>query len=197
MKKLLLATLLAGTSTLAVANPSNLYVQGDVLASKLELKEDGFKEKDNLTGVRVAVGTDTGAVRYVADYTHFGKSKYSESYPNGDYARGDLKVHSLGASAIYDFQTVSGFAPYAGARLGVNHLRFNWQDRDTTSNNQVVTDSGSMKKTKVGLGAVAGVQYHINPNIAVDGGVEYNHLGKIDGLKVNQYGAKVGVRYNF
>lgn len=196
MKKLLLATLLAGASTLAVANPSNLYVQGDVLASKLELKDDGLKEKDNLTGVRVAVGTDTGAVRYVADYTYFGKLKHSESYPNGDYARGNIKTQSLGASAIYDFQTVSGFAPYAGARLGVNHLKATWSDRDTIGN-QVVTDSGSMKKTKVGLGAVAGVQYHINPNIAVDGGVEYNHLGKIDGLKVNQYGAKVGVRYNF
>lgn len=196
MKKLLLATLLAGASTLAVANPSNLYVQGDVLASKLELKEDGFKEKDNLTGVRVAVGTDAGAVRYVADYTYFGKVKYSESYPNGDYTRGNIKVQSLGASAIYDFQTVSGFAPYVGARLGVNHLKFNWQYKDTIGN-RVDTEVGSEKKTKVGLGAVAGVQYHVNPNIAVDGGVEYNHLGKIDGLKVNQYGAKVGVRYNF
>lgn len=196
MKKLLLATLLAGASTLAVANHSNLYVQGDVLASKLELKEDGFKEKDNLTGVRVAVGTDAGAVRYVADYTHFGKVKYSESYPNGDYTRGNIKVQSLGASAIYDFQTVSGFAPYVGARLGVNHLKFNWQYKDTIGN-RVDTEVGSEKKTKVGLGAVAGVQYHVNPNIAVDGGVEYNHLGKIDGLKVNQYGAKVGVRYNF
>ncbi|EJS84624.1 opacity family porin, partial [Pasteurella multocida] len=28
-------------------------------------------------------------------------------------------------------------------------------------------------------------------------GIEYNRLGKIDGVKVNQYGAKVGLRYDF
>lgn len=196
MKKLLLATLLAGVSTLAFASPSNLYIQGDVLASRLEAKEDGFKDKDKLTGARVAVGTDAGAVRYVADYTYFGKLKHSENHKNGDYDRVNVQIQSLGASAIYDFQTVSGFAPYAGVRLGVNHLKATWSERDTIGN-QVITDSGSVKRTRAGIGAVAGVQYHVSPNIAVDGGVEYNHLGKISDVKLNQYGAKVGVRYNF
>lgn len=75
MKKLLLATLLAGTSSLAFANTftQNLYVQGSVGASKLELKFDGEKLKDNSTSFQVAVGKDVGAIRYQADYTNFGK----------------------------------------------------------------------------------------------------------------------------
>ncbi|MGL4051313.1 opacity family porin, partial [Pasteurella multocida] len=34
-------------------------------------------------------------------------------------------------------------------------------------------------------------------NVSLNAGIEYNRLGKIDGVKVNQYGAKVGLRYDF
>lgn len=44
---------------------------------------------------------------------------------------------------------------------------------------------------------MAGVQYHVNPNIAVDAGVEYNYLGKSGDVKFDQLGAKAGVRYSF
>lgn len=205
MKKLILATLLVGTSSLAMAN-TGLYVQGSVGASKLEAKIDGEKLKDNGTGYTVAVGKDTGAVRYQADYTNFGKIKDNGS--NGERGTasyeewtGTIKAQSLGLSAIYDFNTTAGLTPYAGMRVGMNQLKADYHDvataRSATGELIDITDNASVKKTKVGAGVLAGVQYAFNPQMALDVGVEYNHLGKIEDTKMNQYGAKVGIRYNF
>lgn len=196
MKKLLLAALLASTSSLAFAN--GIYVQGDVGYSKLEFKDE-VKLKENATSFRVAVGKDAGDVRYQADYTHFGKvddkDEYSDNFVNYKDEL-ELKVNSLGLSAVYDFAPVSGVTPYAGARLGVNQVDADYDYTETRAG-IVSRDSGSEKETKVGAGVLAGVQYAFTPNLALDAGVEYNYLGKFDELKVNQYGAKVGLRYNF
>lgn len=204
MKKLILATLLVGTSSLAMAN-TGLYVQGSVGASKLEAKIDGEKLKDNNTGYAIAVGKDTGAVRYQADYANFGKIKENGSDGERGTAGYDewtstIKAQSLGVSAIYDFNTMSGLTPYAGVRVGVNQLKYDLNDVSTTVLNGSLTNisyNESAKKTKVGAGVLAGVQYAFNPQMALDVGVEYNHLGKVDDTKMNQYGAKVGIRYNF
>lgn len=111
-----------------------------------------------------------------------------------------VKTQSIGLSAIYDFQTVSGFTPYAGVRLGINQLKYEENVKYSTIINGAYTvgsESYSSKDTKVGAGVLAGVQYAINPQLAVDVAAEYNHLGKVDDIKFNQYGAKVGLRYNF
>lgn len=196
MKKLLLATLLAGTSTFAMANVSDLYVQGNIGVSKLETKADGEKYKDSNTGFAVVVGKDLGNVRYALDYTLYGKIKDHDSWEGG-YDNLEFKAHSVGVSAIYDFQAVSGFTPYAGVRAGVNQFKLDWNGQDTAIDGTIESDSGSIKKTKVGVGVLAGVQYAINPQLALDAGVEYNYLGKVEDTKFNQYGAKVGLRYNF
>lgn len=211
MKKLLLVAALAGLSTAASANPlvnNGYYVQGDVGYSKLNFKFDDEKIKDDDVGYTVAVGKDTGMVRYALDYTNFGKIKGSGTdvteLPNGAVKKevywGELKAHSLGLSAIYDFETVSGFTPYVGGRLGVNQVKVEDSEVVTTTAPLSITQEtyyDSEKKTKVGFGVLAGAQYAINPQLAVDAGLEYNYLGKFEEAKVHQYGAKVGLRYNF
>lgn len=208
MKKLMLATVLASTSTLAMAGAfDGLYVQGDVGLSKLEVKVDGDKAKDNNTGYSIALGKDMGVLRYQADYTDFGKveEKGSDgdlSIVGNDEWTATLKAQSLGVSAIYDFKPVFGVTPYAGLRLGINQLKAEDSGRSSTidpTNNQqtIISYHESDKKTKVGVGVLAGVQYAFTPKLALDTGVEYHHLGKVEDYKFNQYGVKVGLRYNF
>lgn len=204
----MLATVLASTSTLAMAGAfDDLYVQGDVGLSKLEVKIDDEKFKDNNTGYSIALGKDMGTFRYQADYTDFGK--ITENYSDGDLAiigndevTTTLKAQSLGFSAIYDFKPVFSVTPYAGLRVGVNQLKAEDKGRastiDVTTNQQtLISYYESEKKTKVGVGVLAGVQYAFNPKLLLDAGVEYHHLGKVEDWKFNQYGVKVGLRYNF
>lgn len=204
MKKLLLATMFASMPTLVFAN-TGFYVQGNAGVSKLEAKIDGEKFKDNNTGYTVALGKDTGWMRYQADYTNFGKIKEKGSEGERGTAGYDewmttLKAQSLGVSVIYDFDTTTRLTSYAGMRVGVNQLKYDFRDVSTT-----ILDGGlvninnneSAKKTQVGVGVLAGVQYAFSPILAIDAGVEYNYLGKVDEFKVNEYGIKVGLRYSF
>lgn len=130
----------------------------------------------------------------------------------------DVKaVQSVGVSAIYDFETTNPMiTPYAGARLGMNRIKTrtrthvaanitrevpsidpNNPGTTTETVQRIFVDEKSKQKDKLGLGVSAGVQFHINDKFAVDTGVEYNHLGKVDGVKGDQFGAKVGARMNF
>lgn len=203
MKKIVFATVIAALSTTAFAQ---YYVKGDIGYSKLEAKFEGVKIKDNATSYGVAVGKDLGNIRYQADYTNFGKLEERGEDEGGltvvgnDAWESTVKTQSLGVSAIYDFQAVSGFVPYVGARIGVNQLEYDEKTSSSTILNgsyTVISDNYSAKETKVGVGVLVGAQYTINPQLAVDVAAEYNHLGKVEDIKFNQYGVKVGLRYNF
>lgn len=204
LKQLLIATALTATSVATFAN-TGLYVQGDLGASKLDVSikdEDGNgKLKKTSVAPRIAVGQDTGHIRYQADYTYFGKISDNYTETHGDVTAtdsGKITAHSLGFSAIYDFDTKTTLTPYVGARLGLNIISAEGKETERNANtNTFRSDSYSERKTKVGAGVLAGVQYSINPNMALNAGLEYNYLGKVDGTKVNQYGANLGLRYNF
>lgn len=188
MKKIALAAVLAGVSSMASANllnTDNLYVQGNVGYSKLGTKVNGSRATDNAPSFAVAVGKDAGDLRYAVDYAYLGKIEDKSSRANVEFT-----AQSLGFSVIYDFQPVSGFTPYVGGRLSANRLA-----TEVSASSSYFKES----KTNLGAGALAGVQYSINPQLAVDAGVEYNYLGKAvnDRLKFDQYGAKLGLRYNF
>lgn len=200
MKKLLPALIIASVSITATANVGSPYVQGLVGTSKLDVKDDRSqkKAKGSDTAFSVAVGRDYGATRYALDYTHFGELEHKETGFDvaGDYRKTNVKAQSVGVSAFYDFTSVSGFTPYVGARVGVNKLNLDISNKASVGAESFFS-STTAKKTQVGLGAVAGVSYAINPQWTIDGGVEYNHLGKVDNFKVKGYGGKIGVRYNF
>ncbi|QEY24410.1 opacity family porin [Neisseria animalis] len=195
MKKTVLTVILAGLSGIAAAN--GWYVQGDVGASKLQVKESVFKVKDTNPSARIAVGKDTGALRYALDYTYFGKLDNHEKGVNRGVPfdhKAKMKVHSVGLSAIYDFENATALTPYVGARLGLNIAD---ADSRTVYGNSLSTVSET--STTVGIGGLAGAQYQFTDKLAANAGLEYNYLGKIganDG-KVSQYGANVGLRYNF
>lgn len=194
LKQLLIATALTATSVATFAN-TGLYVQGDLGASKLDVSikdEDGNgKLKKTSVAPRIAVGQDTGHIRYQADYTYFGKITDTHTEENIVDSL-ETSAHSVGFSAIYDLDTKTAFTPYVGARLGLNVLNY-----DNNGTEEGIAYSESERKVNVGAGVLGGVQYSINPNMALNAGLEYNYLGKVDGAKVNQYGANLGLRYNF
>ena len=216
MKKLILATVLAGLSTAAAANVlvnNGYYVQADLGYSNLKAKYNDNRPSDNKLedkglGYGISFGKDTNLARYALDYKNYGKINSSYTYQpqtntnTSITSSGELKAQSLGLSAIYDFDTVSGFTPYAGARVGINQIKSTVSTVTTTTTGQSTTHS-QKQENKVGFGVLAGAQYAINPQLSVDAGVEYNYLGQYDKLdtdsklKAHQYGVKVGLRHNF
>lgn len=182
MKKTVLAILFGAFAVASTAN-ANWYGQVDVGYSKLKVEDlKGSSFSPSLT-----VGYDFGDYRIAVDYTNYGKIKETSQVVGG-VASSELKAYGLGVSAIYDINLGQQLTPYVGARLAANYLSHKEKNP---------TDNSTVKSGNIGYGAVAGVQYNFTPNFLLNAGVEYNKLGSADGDKVNQYGAKVGLRLNF
>ncbi|OOF66235.1 opacity family porin [Rodentibacter sp. Ppn85] len=195
MKKSLLA-LAIGTLVVASSASANWYVQGDLGYSKVKssLGDLGDFSKSKFTP-SLAVGYKHGDWRFALDYTNYGKIE--ESYANRyEVSTEKLKIYGLGLSAIYDIDVNSAFKPYVGVRLSQNFFDAK-HDSSSTMNGVTTRENISNKENKFGYGVLAGVSYNFTPNWAVNGGIEYNRLGKFDDVKINQYGAKVGIRYEF
>lgn len=179
MKKLALAALIT-IPALATAQ-NGFYVQGDVGFSRPKVSFDNASLSDNTESYSITVGKHMGGgARLAGDYTYFGEIK-----------EGDAKVEAqgIGVSALYDFTNQSAVTPYLGARVGANRL----SAKATAGTATTTLDTTN----KVGVGAVGGIQYNINPTLTLDGAIEYNYLGKVDDAEFDQYGATVGLRLNF
>ncbi|MDU8924675.1 opacity family porin [Pasteurellaceae bacterium LIM206] len=177
MKKTLLA-IISALAFVSTAN-ANIYAEGNVGVSKL--KSGDVSETRVVPGV--AVGYDAGDVRFAADYTYYGKSNSGNS---------SVKAKSIGVSAIYDIAINAPVQPYVGVRLSANDI--------TAREDKVANGVRTIKESdsyKFGYGAVAGVQYKLNKDWSLDGGIEYNRLGSANDHNINQYGAKAGIRYDF
>lgn len=165
------------------------YVQGNVGLSTYDVGGIGNAindlDKEGKPAFRIAVGDESKArsFRYAVDYTHFGTLEETIGSTTAEFA-----TQGLGVSVASDLATYDKFTPYGGLRLGLNSLEFSAEN----GTERVKTD----KKT-AGVGATVGVQYALNPQIALDVNAEYNHLGRIDGAKIIQYGVNTGVRFNF
>ncbi|OBX09817.1 porin [Gallibacterium salpingitidis] len=191
MKKLLIAAL----GALAVASTANaeVYVQGDLGYSKL--KTSGFEHSGNFSGSSfspsIAVGYKMGDWRTALDYTYYGKADSSYS-DEGVTGKADVKAKGFGVSAIYDIDLNTVLKPYVGVRLSSNQVtvKDNYVENGTHYNEK---DSS----TKFGYGAMVGANYGLAPNLDLNTALEYNRLGNWDGVKLNQYGLKVGLKYSF
>lgn len=213
MKKQALAlfgAIVIGTS--ATATPHNLYVQADTGYAHLTAKEPAQTLDGGDALARVAVGVVKGQTRFSADYTRFGSAEHKTHaiktlvagevpfLPAGDYPMErttELDAQSLGVSAHYDFTNDSKITPYVGARLGVNRLSREVSQELQHGFADYDLNEFANSKVSVGAGVMAGVSYQMLPQIHLDAKAEFNHLGKVENTKVNQYGATVGVRYQF
>lgn len=190
MKKVLSIVVLSALGLVSTANANELtgfYVQGDLGASRTIWKDEGEAFKKTTFDPRISVGYQFGDFRVAADYTYGGKAKWSEPV-DGVVESGYLQVHSLGLSAFYDIDFGSPIKPYVGIRLAHNRL---------TIVNIDNTGREKDKLNKFGYGAMLGAQYKISDYLAINAGLEYNHLYKGDGVKVHQYSIRTGLRYNF
>lgn len=205
MKKSLLV-LAMGTLFAATAS-ANFYVQGDLGTSKVKWSGDGETASKSGFTPSFSVGYNFTDFRLAFDYTKYATIKYSyedvDSFHNGsvyESGSGKVKTDSFGLSAIYDINLNSALTPYVGARIAAN--RVSWNDYGIEISQQQdkkVTEkvSEEYRKTKLGYGVLAGVSYKFTDSLALNAGLEYNYLGKFDGDKGTQYGAKVGLRYEF
>ncbi|UXN37231.1 opacity family porin [Avibacterium paragallinarum] len=180
MKKLL-AVALGALVVSATAN-ANWYVQGDLGYSKLKFTEYSELNKTQFEP-RISVGYKLNDWRFAADFTYYGKS--SASHNNESIS---AKGYGIGLSGIYDLDFNLPVKPYVGVRLATNIFRIE---------NSLPGAFEEKTQTKFGYGALAGVSYDLAPNLILDTGVEYNRLGSWEDTKVNQYGVKVGLRYEF
>lgn len=213
MKKQLLIlplALIAG-SAMAMSTP-NLYVQADLGYSHTTAKANANSIKGGDGLGRVAIGTATGQMRYAADYTHFGGADHTTHgtrvvnaneipfIPAGTYgleSTTEIDAQSLGVSAYYDFASTGKLTPYVGARIGFNRLSVETDHELQQGFADYDLHDTAKHKNNIGGGVSVGASYRVMPTLAVDVGAEYNHLGKVEDYTVNQYGAKVGVRYQF
>ena len=192
MKKIL-ATLVALSLPAIVLADDNrgFYVQGDVGHSTLKTSDEGGKVSSKGLSPRLSAGYDFGDFRVAADYTHYKTRKDHEQGPSYTLDS-KIKLQSVGVSAIYDFDLNSPVKPYVGARVGIN--RFSYDDDDRRANYHATE---TFRKTKTGLGVLAGVGYDITQNVALDAGYRYNHWGNFDGIKVHTHEVSAGVRVKF
>ncbi|PJG83492.1 opacity family porin [Caviibacterium pharyngocola] len=198
MKKIFVVAL--GAFALVSAANANVYVQGDLGYSKIKSSGGELNFNKSAFSPSLAVGYKFVDWRLALDYTHYGnvKKSYTDVDELGDSisGSGELKTHSFGLSAIYDISLDTPIKPYVGARLGLNNLKWTENSTETTSSVKTST-SNSESSTKFGYGVFAGATYEFAPNWSLNGALEYNRLGKIEDVKFNQYGAKVGLRYEF
>ena len=193
MKKVLATLVALSLPAVALADDNRgFYVQGDLGHSTIKTKDDGGKGSAKGFSPRLSGGYDFGDFRVAADYTHYKSHKESGRISSSTNYDAKAKFQSFGVSAIYDINLQSPVKPYVGARLGLNRISYSDDFRSTGYH-----ETESFRKTKAGVGVMAGVGYDITQNVALDAGYRYNHWGKFDGLKVHSHEVSAGVRVKF
>lgn len=193
--------LLAALLSASVANvmaEDTFYVQGDLGVVHFGYDNKDFKVKnigrdlkkaykESTPAPRVSMGFDSGDVRLAADYTMYQGVKESFN-EQGVKVDARAKAHGLGVSLIYDIPVGTVVQPYVGARLSVNQVK-----ADATAEVNGQKYNFKAKGTGLGVGVLAGVDYHINQDLTLDLGYRYNRLSS----DASTHEASLGLRYYF
>ncbi|MCI4052386.1 outer membrane beta-barrel protein NspA, partial [Klebsiella pneumoniae] len=135
MKKALATLIALAIPAAALAEgASGFYVQADAAHAKASSSLGSAKG----FSPRISAGYRINDLRFAVDYTRYKNYKAPST---------DFKLYSIGASAIYDFDTQSPVKPYLGARLSLNRASVD------------LGGSDSFSQTSTGLGVLAGVSY--------------------------------------
>lgn len=186
--------------------------QFDLGYSELTFSVDEFERTEDGIGAKVLFSKELpNNFRYGFDYSYFGDLSTTNNYtvtdnPWGSYYRDiyvrdefELAVHSAGVNVFYDFKNQSNLTPYVGARAGINFINYDMERcgsyfaTGSKTCNTVYEDSD----IKTGVGAVLGVAYRSSPTMQWTVSGEYNYIGKIEEIKVEQIGAHIGARMSF
>ncbi|MFZ7241279.1 opacity family porin [Avibacterium avium] len=198
MKKLL-AVAISALAISATAN-ANWYVQGDLGYSKTKFTGDFDGVNISKVSPSLSVGYKVNELRFALDYTYYGKKNYSyhiqENATNYEKGNASIKAQGFGLSALYDFNLDFPLKPYVGVRFSLNKIKLDETSVEVASNS-TVTNYENESHTKFGYGLLAGASYQLTNNLALDAGVQLQRLASFENTKVTQYGAKVGLRYEF
>lgn len=167
---------------------SNVYVQGNIGATKLDVDcsdVDSCDTKD--VGMKALVGYKLGeGFSAELGYVNFGKAKAS-GVDEGDPFKADFKAHSVTLGAAYTYSVTNDFALIG--RLG---FAFNKVKGSVTYAGEKFSDSESKTKPYFGVGAA----YAIDKNIAVGVDVDFTKVG-FDGDTATASMVSGFVRYGF
>ncbi len=117
---------------------------------------------------------------------------------------GDISSWTVMANAYVDLGTWKRITPYVGAGIGGAYNTLSNYQNDLLPNDFFEESSS---KWNLAWAVMAGVSYDMTPNLAVDVGYRYLHLGEVDahdtwGLgesiqikDLNAHEARVGIRY--
>jgi opacity protein-like surface antigen len=200
-----------------VSEPEMAFNQTDV--------NKGTKENDNAFGNRLAAGIEFpidsiyGAVRAELEWgvNTNAKVKSNLKEVNGVAVSGsaigtaiELKSHTFGLNAYYDFDIGSGFKPYVGAGVGFAHVKSNSAAYGMPANYAI---SGESSTNTFIWNVGGGVSYDLTDALALDIAYRYSDFGKVSGdllynenglnstivgkSKISSHEVLLGVRYSF
>ncbi|MCM0021068.1 MAG: OmpA family protein [Tagaea sp.] len=204
----LVAAALAAGSAMAQGRPQfteGIYIGGSVGAHKPQ--NSSVSQGGQSTGIGLKTGlAGAASVGYAfgngprAELELAHRRSNANSAAAGQTASGSLDATSLMINGLYDIATGTSFVPYLGAGVGAARMRAN--NLGTLTNGASVDGSD----TVFAYQGIAGLDYHLDANVALGASYRYFATGKADiaasaGTKASvpfrDHAVLLGMRWNF
>lgn len=200
LKKSLILTVLLLVFSSQYLAADGLYSKigiGYSMPSKQDVESHSTNGIDFKNGaeIQLAVGYKMDSFRFEGEYS-YSKFSMDKLYTSSAsrYIDDVMKIHSLLANAIYDFNINFPFKPYIGAGLGMSQVR--WDGKTIHYSDKAFTYQGFF-----------GVTYAVNNKINFDIQYKYKDIGKYSLIDIsggkgtmtnNTFNSlNVAIRYSF